>query len=178
MADGVVVVDAIGPVERINHAAEELLGPRTSGDVPLVGVAGASTCSPSTGRPLRRRRLSRCAGAARRAVRRDGLRRPLPWGDERQLSGSAAPIITASGARRRGAGLPRRHRRAPVRRDAAAHQPAAPRAGGGAGEVNRELREATKAKDQFLAVMSHELRTPINAVIGYADLLDLEVKGS
>lgn len=35
---------------------------------------------------------------------------------------------------------------------------------------------ANQAKSAFLAVMSHELRTPLNAVIGYAEMLEEDLK--
>ncbi len=39
---------------------------------------------------------------------------------------------------------------------------------------SKDLRIAQKYKDQFFANMGHELRTPMNAIMGIADLLDLE----
>jgi signal transduction histidine kinase len=36
--------------------------------------------------------------------------------------------------------------------------------------------EANIAKSQFLAVMSHELRTPLNAMIGYAEILEEDLR--
>ncbi|HTK50097.1 MAG TPA: CHASE domain-containing protein [Gemmatimonadaceae bacterium] len=43
---------------------------------------------------------------------------------------------------------------------------------------NVELASANESKSEFLAVMSHEVRTPLNAIIGYAQLLELGIAGS
>ncbi len=39
-------------------------------------------------------------------------------------------------------------------------------------EMMRAAKEIQEAKSRFLFNMSHDLRTPINAIIGFAELLD------
>jgi signal transduction histidine kinase len=43
--------------------------------------------------------------------------------------------------------------------------------------MTSELRQADRAKDEFLSVISHELRTPLNFIMGFGSILEDEIAG-
>jgi PAS domain S-box-containing protein len=177
MEDGVLVIDADGEVERYNRAVEELMGTPPESGLLLDWIKQLDLTT------LDRRRIAGDEFPALRALRGEIIRRVdmiarRAGREERYLSVSAMPILSQRG--QSGAAMlvrdntdeqqyaeMLRHTNQELRNHTTLLE-----------ERNEQLRAATTAKDQFLAVVSHELRTPVNAIMGYGEILDLEIKGT
>jgi PAS domain S-box-containing protein len=167
MADGVVVADRDGRVLTANSAAVEMLGDSAA---VLAADFAAAGGQPAPRRaddehPLAPEELPWRRAAATGETSRDAEMMVERGGAEAYLSVNASPLRDADG-QVTGA--------VAVLRDTTETR----RLIGELREANRRLEEFNRLKAEFVANMSHELRTPLTAIIGFAQLMQMNVGGA
>ncbi len=159
MVDGVIVIDQLGTVTAFNPAAQRMFG-YTPDEVLGRNV---SLLMPEPDHSAHDGYLQRhldtgvahITGAGREVTgrRKDGSTFPL------ELAVSA---MTGEGGRSF----------VGVVRDIGARKAAERRLA----DALEAARKASRAKSEFLSSMSHELRTPMNAILGFAQLLEMDAR--
>jgi signal transduction histidine kinase/CheY-like chemotaxis protein/CHASE3 domain sensor protein len=165
MGDGVVVADNNGTFVLFNPAATQILNGRA-----LVGdpdqwaqhyglfLPDGVTLYPTDQLPLVRAIRGESVDANEIFVR------PAGASEGRWISLTARPLRQEDGEIKGGVC---------VMRDVTAMK----RATQALQNAKKEADEANQAKSEFLSRMSHELRTPLNSILGFAQLLELELEG-
>lgn len=172
-----LALDADGRITMINRAGRELLGYAES---ELLGRCWFSTCLPQPrgieqGLPLFRRIIAGAADADLSSedsvLCRDGSQRLIGWKTGPLLDDAGQIVGTLSS----GADIGERKAiEAELERHRAHLETLVAQRTAELSLAKDAAESANRAKSDFLSSMSHELRTPMNAIIGFAQMLEYD----